>query len=446
MVSRLLYLQPGQFRRAWPFLLLYMALFAALTLADGLSLALFVARVGAERLPRFQALSAVLVMLSVGVYLWAAGRLPSERVFIGILAGPMLLFALIAAGYIYGAPAGPGLGLLFVGREVMFALVLLHFGAYLQDYFLRAELNRVMPVIYAGGRIGGILGGALLEHGSRYVQPPQLLLLIVLLLAACIAGVKLIHRVAATVDEPDEPDSPHRSESSRVQSTSSPPSFFSLVWRSPLLFWITVGTTALFFCRSGLALECSLCFEARFARDVELAQFLGRYAQIALVISLVLQLFVVNRLVDRMGLGCAHLAYAALLAAAAVSGWGGMTLAAAVYARFVEGELRYGLRNPVAQMTVNFFPKPIRTQVRAWSLGFLIPAATLVASLGLDALLRAGSQRGIAFLTIAAGVAYLVASLGLAATIPETRHRLLQHAITSLSFGTAVFRERKLRA
>jgi ATP/ADP translocase len=422
MVSRLLYLQPGQFRRAWPFLALYAVLFAALTLADGLSLALFVARVGAERLPRFQSLSAVLVMLSVGAYLWAAGRLPGDRVFIGILAGPMFLFAFIVGGLICGAPEAPGLGLLFVGREVMFALVLLHFGAYLQDYFLRAELNRVMPVIYAGGRVGGILGGGLLEHGSRHLEPPLLLLLTVFLLAACIAGVQIIQRVTARVDEPDEPESPRPAE----PGAASPPGFFSLVWTSPLLFWITVSTAALFFCRSGLALECSLCFEEEFPRDVDLAQFLGRYAQIALGISLLLQLFVVNRLVDRMGLGCAHLAYAAMLAAAAVSGWGGMTLAAAVYARFVESELRYGLRNPVAQMTVNYFPKPIRTQVRAWSLGFLIPAATLAASLGLEALTRSGSLRGIAFLTIAAGAAYLAASLGLATTIPEPRRRLIQ--------------------
>ena len=91
MVSRLLYLEPGQLRRAWPFFALYLALFAALTLADGLSLALFVARVGADALPRFQALSAVCVMLSVGWYLRTAPRQGGDRVFVGILVGPSVL-------------------------------------------------------------------------------------------------------------------------------------------------------------------------------------------------------------------------------------------------------------------------------------------------------------------------------------------------------------------
>jgi hypothetical protein len=187
----------------------------------------------------------------------------------------------------------------------------------------------------------------------------------------------------------------------------------------------------LFVCRSGLALQCSLCFEREFAGDAALAQFLGRYAQIALTVSLVLQLFVVNRLVAWLGLRGAHLVYAVIFASAALSGWGEMTLAAAVWARFVEGDLRYGLRNPLAQMTVNYFPKPVRTQVRAWSLGFLIPSATLAASLVLDAILRAGSLRGVAIVTVAAGAAYLGASLGLASAIPLAPRELRQNACGS---------------
>jgi hypothetical protein len=416
MLSRLLYLQPGQLRRAWPFFVLYFVLFAALTLADGLSLALVVARSGAGQLPRLQAISAFFVMLAVGGYLHAANRLQSERIFLGILGGPMILFVSIGIGLACGVLESPGMGLLFLGREVLFVLVLLHFGAYLQDYFLRAELDRVMPVIYAGGRVGGIAGGALLEHGSRQAAPSLLLFLVAALLAAGMVGIKLIHLGAAKVEEPDETVTGDPAPC-LASAGNSPRGFLALLWRSPLLFWITISTAALFFCRSGLTLQCSLCFEKEFAGDAGLAQFLGRYSQIALAASLLLQLGVVGRLVAWLGLRGAQLVYAAMIAAAALSGWGEMTLAAAVFARFVEGELRYGLRNPLAQMTVNRFPKPIRTQVRAWSLGFLIPAATLAASLGLELLMRYGSLRGVAILTIAASLAYLAASVGLGSSV-----------------------------
>lgn len=434
MVSRLLFLEPGQLRRAWPFFALYLVLFAALTLADGLSLALFVARVGADALPRLQALSALCVMLSVGWYVRAAGRQGGDRVFVGILFGPMLLFALIWAGLSCHALDKRCLGLLFLGRELAFAMVLLHFGAFLQDYFTRAELNRIMPVVYAGGRLGGIAGGAALEHLTRLVAPAELLLLLAALFAASILGVKLIYRFASVIDESCDSSiaanprgtalgscaCPAREPvESSAEQTGTLGGFLTYVWRSPLLFWITASTVALFVCRAGLTLQCNRCFEREFADDAALAQFLGRYAQIALAVSLPFQLLLVGRLVAWIGLRGTQITYALLIAAATLGGWGEMSLAAAIFARFVESELRYGMRNPLAQLTVNLFPRQIRTEVRAWSLGILIPAATIVASLGLDLLLRGDALVGITLATIAAGLAYLAASLGLATTIAE---------------------------
>ncbi len=426
MVSRILYLEPGQLRRAWPFFALYLMLFAGLTLADGLALTLVVARIGAGELPRLQALSAACVMVSVGWYLRAAPRRGADQVFVGLLVGPALLFAFLWLGLTCNVLNARWLGLLFLGRELVFTLTLLHFGAFLQDYFTRAELNRVMPAIYAGGRVGGIAGGVALEHLSRLVPPVHLLPAVAVLLALGIVGVKLIHRFTSPVDEPGGPavgDAPSLALSARESAgvnASRPETFvglLALVWRSPLLFWITVSTTALFVCRAGLVFQCGAAFERAFASDAEMAAFLGRYAQFALAVCLAFQVLVVGRLVAWIGLRGAQLVYAAFLAAAAVGGWGEMTLAAAVFARFVEGELRYGLRNPVAQMTVNLFDKRIRTQVRAWSLGLVIPAATMAASLGLDLLTRHGAYSWVAVSTIAAAAGYLAASLGLAANI-----------------------------
>jgi hypothetical protein len=434
MVNRLLYLEPGQLRRAWPFFALYLVLFAALTLADGISLALFVARVGADALPRLQALSAVCVMLSVGWYLHTAERTGGDRVFVAILVGPLLLFAGFWVGLRSGMLDERSLGLLFLARELALALVLLHFGAFLQDYFTRIELIRVMPAIYAGGRVGGIAGGAALEHLSGCVQPIDLLLLLVALLAAGIAGVAWIGRNVAVVEEPAEMAGGPSAGDTRSSAwparepvdaadcpTGSLGGFLGFVWRSPLLFWITATTVTLFFCRAGLMLEYGRSFEREFAGDAELARFLGRYAQIALAVSLPFQLLVVGRLVAWVGLRGAQVAYALLIVAAAAGGWGPMTLGAAVFARFVESELRYGLRNPLAQMTVNLFPRQIRTGVRAWSLGFLIPAATIAAALALDFLVRREATAAIAVVTIAAALSYLAASLALATTIAEPR-------------------------
>lgn len=429
MVDRILDLEPGQLRRAWPFFALYLTLFAALTLADGLAWALFVARVGADRLPQLQASSALCVMLSLGWYLRAAGRRRSERVFQQILVGPLALFVAIGGGLAWGTLDARGLGLLFLGREVAFALVLLHFGAFLQDYFTRAELNRVMPFIYAGGRVGGIAGGAALEHLSQVAGPARLFPLLAALLAVSMAGVWLIHRFAAMAEDTEEgtPNAmapPRRGPAEAAAPTGALREFLAQLWRSPLLFWITVSTAALFVCRAGLTFQCGQCWQREFASEAELARFLGRYTQLALAASLLFQLLLVSRMIAWLGLRGAQLTYAALIVLAALGGWGEMTLAAAVFARFVEGELRFGLRNPVAQMTVNLFPKQVRTQVRAWSLGVLIPVSTLAASLVLGVLVRWEAAGWIAAATCAAGLGYFAASLGLAARIEEPRRGL----------------------
>lgn len=439
MVSRLLFLEEDQLRRAWPFFALYLVLFAALTLADGLSLALFVARLGADQLPRFWALSAVCVMLAVGWYLHAADRPGSQRTFQLILFAPLVLFVGVWAGLATRCCDERSLGLLFLGRELAFALVLLQFGAFLQEYFTRAELSRVMPVIYAGGRLGGIAAGAVLAHLSRLIEPLHLLPLIGLLLGAGMVGVHLIGRFATAVEEPIEPALAEsglhcrasnqdalaqRSAGGLSADTSTARGFLRFVWCSPLLFWITLSTAALFLCRAGLVLQYNRCLERHFASDAALAQFWGRYAQIALTVSLLFQLFVMGRLVARIGLRGAQMSYAALVVVAAAGGLGGMRPAAAVLARFVETELRFGLRNPLSQMIVCLFPRTIRTQARAWSRGVVIPAATIVAGLGLHFVVRAGVPWTIVLATLIAAAGYFAASLGLTAQVEPASGRV----------------------
>lgn len=473
MVHRLLLLERGELRRAWPFFALYLVLFAALALADGLTLALFVRRVGARELPLFLAVAAAAVLPAMLIYLRIAQRLAAPRLFAVVLALPAAVFACVWLGIRLDLLPTRGLGLLLLGRELSFALVLLHFGAFLQDYFTRTELNRVMSFIYAGGRVGGMAGGALLEHLSGSVDPIDLLVVPVTLLVVGIAAVAWLARRTATVPEPDDAPSVAVADpmaaglalpttaattaatataatataatgaatatstaaaataattpvtiapravtpEEAVATTATLGGFLGFVWRSPLLFWITASTIVYFVCRVCLNVQYSACFEQLLTDEAELARFLGRYTQAALAISLVLQLLVVNRLVAWLGMRGAQLTYAALVLVAAVACWGEMSLAAAVFVRFVEGELRFGLRNPVAQMIVNQFPKPLRTRARAWSLGVLIPLSTLAGSLLLIALVRSSQPAALGLAALVAGMAYLAASWAMTARL-----------------------------
>ena len=92
MLSKLLHLKDGELPRLWPFFTLYLILFSALTLSDGLSLALFVQRVGVGHLPFAYGAIAVLNLAAVVFYFFRAENAGSTRVFFHILLSTFATF------------------------------------------------------------------------------------------------------------------------------------------------------------------------------------------------------------------------------------------------------------------------------------------------------------------------------------------------------------------
>src|SRR5438552_3943840 len=243
MLRRLLFLQPGELSRLWPFFGLYFFLFGALTLADGVALAMFVREVGSRNLPSAYAVIALLNLLVMTGYVLGTERLGSERTFQLILLGSGAVFALawLALERLEGGDVW--VGLMFVSREIAFTLVLMHFGTFLQDYFTRAEMNRVLPVVYSGGRLGGIAGGAVLEHLAEPLGLIHLALLFAGIMVLCAFGVRLIAwrlpHVYAPEDDRGDPGVHPRGADANLEADAraSFDGFFRYVWASPLLCW-----------------------------------------------------------------------------------------------------------------------------------------------------------------------------------------------------------------
>src|SRR6266436_349585 len=104
----MLFLKPGELGRAWPFFICYLLLFCAFSVADGLSQALFVKRVGVAGLPLYYGVTAV------------AERIGGLWMFQGILGVTVTVYAVawVALDWLGG---GTGwYGALFVTREVAF--------------------------------------------------------------------------------------------------------------------------------------------------------------------------------------------------------------------------------------------------------------------------------------------------------------------------------------
>ncbi len=416
-VSRALGLSPDELRRVLPFFVIYLLLFTALTVADGVSVSLFASRIGADRLPAWYSATAVLSLVMISVYLTQATRLSSSRIFGWILAAVSCMFLAAWAAYQQWGGTAP-LGTLFVTREIALTMVLMHFGTFLQDYFVRSELNRILPIIYAGGRVGGIIGGGALGWFAQQFGTINLVPAMVVLLIAAWAGIQVVSRVVARREDDAEdtvvPDVKPRLAAQSLQPKSSLQSvlgFLRLVRSCPLLGWLTITTLLFIGCRWFLAYQYTAAFELHFEDDVELAGFIGRYTQVALLVSLVLQLFIVNRLVQWIGVSSTHLLYSLLVLGGLAGNVFASSLPVAVASRFLESELRFGLRNPVNQMMVNRFAKKTRIVVRGWSLGWLIPAGTLVTSGVIAGLIQFGGPAAMAVVGLPLGVAFVCSAV-----------------------------------
>src|SRR5439155_26492021 len=110
-----------------------------------------------------------------------------------------------------------------------------------------------------------------------------------------------------------EAPAPETTPDAEDEARASYGGFLRFVWRSPLLFWVTVTTLLFVVCRWMLNYQYSAFFGAYFSDDDELAEFLGAYTQIAMVVAILLQILVVNHLIAWLGLKGAHLIYSVLL-------------------------------------------------------------------------------------------------------------------------------------
>jgi hypothetical protein len=405
VIARLLNLSPAELGRATPLLGLYALLFAALTLIDGLSLVLFVHKLGTQALPLAMAVASVAVWLSVNCYTRLAVHRSSGPMFVKLLLALIAPLAMLWAGLAINIVPPAAMILLLVLREVAYTLVLLHFGNYLLDFFSRTELTRVMPIVYSGGRLGGLLAGLALVWIPSLLSIHHLAILSAALLVVALVGIVRLERRPREV-ETTEP-------TANAADEGASESIVTLLRRYPLLVSLTITTLVFFGCRSLLAFQYTAGFERAFQSERELTVFLGYYAQISLGLALIIQLVVVSRMIGLLGVKGSQLVYAALVLLAAASGLWTDGLMLAVLARFVESELRFSLRNPISQMIVNEFPKTVRIRARSWTLGTLIPLGGGLAALVMGTLVATGATSWIPWLGLAMALAYGAASLQL---------------------------------
>lgn len=343
-----------------PFGLIYIFIHASLTIAETSSLSLTVNSAGAEVLPQFYALAAAITFFLMLFYIRYSSFLSPKTIFVGILViSGLVFFALywFAVQFRYSIPYG----FFVMGKEVITAITLTHFTVFFQNSFQRKQISRIVATTFAFGRLGGVLGGFIVEKMTPVIGPVQLLLW--LPIGFGMASILVLVLL---------PEKPIRSK--RKQRISKD----ILKSDGPLLKWHMASSTFYFASMLFLNYQYNLFFQKHFSSASEMNIFLAQYTQISLVVSFIFQTLMTSRLVKRIGLHRAFGLYNLTVLLAFAGLFIFPSLWTASFSRFVEIEWRTCLRNPVNQMIIALYDNAIRPFYKGLETGLIKPVGVLL--------------------------------------------------------------------
>lgn len=328
--------------------------------AEGVVLSAFIARIGATSLPTALALRAVAEVLLSLAFERAASRQSPGRAMRAMLVGGTVVLAGAAAL----SSSAWGVYAAYVVVSSVARIKAIHFGVLALAALAGPTATRALPLVHAGGRVGGIVAGPVLALVGPVLGSPWLVAG-----AAALFALSLWFLRRPSGEPPSVAPAPAAPEPAQGGSG--------------LLAAILVGAVALALGRLALTTQSGAILERAYG-EAELNRVLGGYFAVANLVAFVLQALVVGRVLAAGGLPLLNSGWSWLyLAAQAGLSFGPPSVAVALAARLVEGELRNALRTPVANLLYEAMPAARRAFARTVVIGVAVPVASLVGGLGL---------------------------------------------------------------
>jgi len=338
--------------------------YGAVTIGDTVAQSVFVSRLGVGALPNIFLLKAGIDVISGFLYLpLTQGRSP-RRIWQVLL---VFYAVVVAVGWWTSAGSGSDVGayILYAGHEVAWTLAVIHWGIFLLDVFSPAESRKLFPVLFGVGRLGALLGGLLVGSLAVPLGANNLLwVAIALALASAYASTRL----GTSMPLRDVRSSIAKARRDAIAS--------------PLVRLIALSTATMVMLRYGLRMVSLDEIRSAFDHDKDqVAAFLGLFSVVGNALAFVLGLYVVPRILARLGVGAANLAYASSTVFAFLLTWLLPGLATASAARFVEMPLKHSLKTPLSVLFYGAEAPRIRIAARSVIFGVAIPVATVIAGL-----------------------------------------------------------------
>jgi HEAT repeat protein len=362
----------------WPrLLLLYLMLFAVTLGAvwgETIVAAAFLEQVGLRALPWFFMVRALLSVPAVALYTAFADRVAHRKLLVAILGIGIAGIAL-------------GLALLNLGlHEVAFPLLYLliyvpltdilsvQWYTYVNGFYDTRAAKRVIPVLGTAGSVGSIIAGLSMESLNRVLPPTGVILVWAGLLGVMALLVWLLPHLLR------EERTPAPLPSSRVSYLEELREGYAYVSQSSFLRWIALATLALIPMLTFVDYQTSQIVLDQLQTTEAMANFYGRITGLANLVMLPIQLFLLSRIIGRIGVGDAYLMYPVgnLLICGGLILRPGLLTAALGYFDITVfyGNIGYQINS----LLYNAVPLRVKGRARAFIDGLIVPLGAFVGS------------------------------------------------------------------
>lgn len=301
---------------------------------------------GAELKSYAAAAQALTLIVYVPVYGWAASKLPRQHFLMAVI----LFFVGCIQLFFFGSKVGiPHLGFIFFVWVGIFSLTTIaQFWSYANEIYARADGDRLFPIIAIGSVAGAPLGAALAERlFGLHLSPFLMMQIAAAILLLHLALYRLIGmRVAGGAVPSREP----------IKGGNG----FALVLKSKYLRFIALFLVLLNIVNTigeyilGQAVvtmgNTQLAANPAFNKEAFIGSFYGKYFFWTNVVTILIQAFIVSRIVKKFGMRGVLLA----LPIVALGAYGlasvGAGLSLLLYVKIAENSTDYSVMNTGKQM------------------------------------------------------------------------------------------------
>ncbi len=301
---------------------------------------------GAQLKSYAAAAQALTLVVYVPLYGWVASKLPRQRFLMAVI----LFFVGCIQLFFLGSRIGfPHLGFIFFVWVGIFSLTTIaQFWSYANEIYARADGERLFPLIAVGSAAGAPLGAALAERlFGLHLNPFVMMEIAGVILVLHLLLYRVVSRRVASGAAP-------------AREPMKPGNGFALVLKSHYLRLIAlflvllniVNTVGEFILGQAVVStsNAQLASNPAFNKEAFIGSFYGKYFFWTNIVTIIIQAFIVSRIVKKLGMRGVLLA----LPVVALGAYGlasvGAGLSVLLYVKIAENSTDYSVMNTGKQM------------------------------------------------------------------------------------------------